>query len=405
MPKLFLRQPKIEAYLALNDPHSYLLVRALKKIETNYRVSIALYLVYDTVPGVTIFPSLMNQWALKDANVLAAKLNLPIIKAYPSEQALTTGQQYWQLRVHSIDDAIQLFEDTWNDNFEGYCFPSTPVINFQVNNQKRLIEKGHYLSASVLFAGEWYLGVDRLSYLEVRLRDLSTNSGGFSRQFELSAPPCQYAPANSLKISEPIDVYLSLRSPYSYLGFVKAKRISQAYGVPLNLKPVMPLLMRGLKVPLSKQKYIYLDANREAQRAGIPFGSFTDPLGKGVMNCYQVFAFAQHCGKDETFIENAFRAIYVDGSDVSNENVIRSLCERAGFDYQDAIDFQQSHDWQIWSEQNLKQLAELKLWGVPCFKFKDTFCWGQDRLFVIEQALQEHLKYENETVNQRALSL
>ena len=39
-------------------------------------------------------------------------------------------------------------------------------------NQQRLVELGHYNSATLHYAGEWYWGVDRLPYLVDRLEEL-----------------------------------------------------------------------------------------------------------------------------------------------------------------------------------------------------------------------------------------
>ena len=40
------------------------------------------------------------------------------------------------------------------------------------------------------------------------------------------------------------------------------------------------------------------------------------------------------------------------------------------------------------AEANRAEMVGLGLWGVPCFRVGDTAVWGQDRLWVIEEALR-----------------
>lgn len=88
--------------------------------------------------------------------------------------------------------------------------------------------------------------------------------------------------------STPITLYFSLRSPYSHLTLMNAQELAQHYNVPLELKPVLPMLMRGLSVPKNKTSYIFMDTVRESKKLGIPYSNVADPLGKGVENGYAI---------------------------------------------------------------------------------------------------------------------
>lgn len=59
------------------------------------------------------------------------------------------------------------------------------------------------------------------------------------------------------------------------------RRLARRYGADLRLRYILPMVMRGLPVPLVKRRYILLDAKREADRAGLPFGRIVDPVGGG----------------------------------------------------------------------------------------------------------------------------
>ncbi len=388
LPLLLGNKPTVEVYLALNDPYSFMLMQVLADIEQRYTICFKLYLIYDALPGVTIAPKLMRAWALKDANFIAEQYGLKKLQQYPSSKTLITGQQMWQFNSKSIAEALSVFYRTWFDGFEHNYNNSTPVINFQIKNLQRLSGKGHYLPASLFFAGDWFVGIDRLAYLEEKLQTLGLTRGEQRVKYTHNRLMLNGdKPLVVLGDSSAFDVYLSLRSPYSYLGFVKAKRLAEHYHLTLNIKPILPLMMRGLDVPVNKQRYLYIDAHREAKSANIPFQSFADPLGQGIINCYQVFSYAKSQGQEVAFIDAVFKAIYVDNIDVSLPRSIDKICQNIGLNYQQAMAFALDHDWQQWIDQYQTELEALGLWGVPCFKYQDIFCWGQDRLTLIEQTI------------------
>mgnify|MGYP000168018556 FL=1 len=399
-PSLFADKPTLEVYLALNDPHSFMLVQVLSDIEQRFKVNLKLFLIYEAVPSVGIAPKLMRNWALEDANYIAQQYGLQSIEKYPSAKALITGQQIWQLSSKTVAQAADIFEQTWFDKFEFYYNASTPLINFQIKNQQRLINKGHYLPATLLFAGDWYLGVDRLIHLEAKLIKLGLSNSHDSSKYKanlltdnlVSHEETEAINREKQSESNVCEVFISLRSPYSYLGFEKVKALAKKYQTSLIIKPVLPMMMRGLDMPINKARYIYIDAHREARLANIPFQTFNDPIGKGIVNCYEIFNYAESRGKAVEFISAAFEAIYVNNHDVTQQHVIKLICHSIGLDHSAALEYAKQHDWQQWSDVHQSELEQLGFWGVPCFKYQDIFCWGQDRLAQIEHAMKQNIK-------------
>jgi len=66
--------------------------------------------------------------------------------------------------------------------------------------------------------------------------------------------------------------------------------------------------------------------------------------------------------------------------------------ERCGLDWQKALNLLSDTKWHTWAESNIKEMYPLGLWGVPSFKYKNTAVWGQDRVFVIENAMVNDIK-------------
>ena len=83
------------------------------------------------------------------------------------------------------------------------------------------------------------------------------------------------------------------------------------------LKPVAPMVVRGLEVPSVKRMYIVRDAKREADRLGIAFGELCDPLGTGIDNCLAIAHWAAQRGQLMAFSRSAMRGIWAEALDVS----------------------------------------------------------------------------------------
>jgi len=391
LPNWFRKTPVADVYLALNDPYSFMLIQVLPEIEQRFNIKFKLFLVYESVPGVTIDPKLMRAWAIKDANFIADQYQLKKIAQQPSQESLFTGQQMWQLRPKTLANAWQLFQQTWFDEFDDYYHASTPVINYQIKNLMRLVKRGHYLPASIFMAGQWFVGIDRLEHLEKRLTDFGLAKDDSSPFYQKNSLIFAEQTTKTFAVdnheSNIIEAFISLRSPYSYIGLLQAEKLSQHYHIPLKIKPLLPMVMRGLTITENKQRYVVFDASREANKLKIPFTGIADPLEQGIINAFQVFSFAEKEKKGLAFIKSAFNAIYVDGLNLSQNAVIESLCQQHELNYDEALEYNNEHDWQQWSDSNQSTLDSMGLWGAPCFRFQDTICWGQDRLAQIEQAI------------------
>lgn len=385
------KQPRAEVYLALNDPYSFMLVQVLPDLARRFNIEFRLFLVHDNVPGMAANIGLWRNWSLLDANRLAEQYKLMAIDKKPKPEALITGQQLWQIKPKNLANAADIFRKTWFDEFDVHYQYSTPVINHQIKNQARQMSRGHYLPATIYFLGDWFWGVDRLDHFERRLLEL-----GLGRDKErplYQKNQLRFCPVNSEQAkAKALEVFVSIRSPYSYLGFMQARQLSEHYGIPLAIKPVLPMLMQGLPMPEIKQRYIFFDALREAKTLGIPFNGFADPLGDGVVNAYQVFAYARAQGKAEAYMEKVFEAVYVNNLNLADRANLALLCRELELDYQQAIEYGEHYDWQAWVDLHQAEMAEMGFWGVPCFRYHGVECWGQDRLWQIEQEIIDRIK-------------
>jgi 2-hydroxychromene-2-carboxylate isomerase len=247
---------------------------------------------------------------------------------------------------------------------------------------------GHYLGATFHHAGEWYWGVDRLDHLEARLSALGLRRPG--------APPAPLVVRPAAKASGPrageltLDFFASLRSPYTYLAMQRTGELARRTGVRLELRPVLPMVMRGLAVPWPKRRSIVLDARREAERLGIPFGRIQDPVGRAVELGYSLFPWARARGRGGELLLAFARAAFAEGVDLEGEAGLRRVVRAAGLDWGEARARLGNEAWREEIEANRRELLAMGLWGVPSFRLRGPagaapFCtWGQDRLWLVE---------------------
>ena len=339
---------------------------------------------------------MLRSHAIRDAVILADSygLSFPHGAEPPSEDRVRRAHAVLleprsteeQLRV-----AAEIGEAVWGDDgaalaaiVERYGSVSGEEVRPALEaNYADLERAGHYQPGMLYYAGEWYWGIDRLHYLEERLRH-----EGLEGSVDLTRRPGDHLASiiRGAEGSKPrIEAFVSFRSPYSYLSIPQLIELRDRYGVEVTLRPVLPMVMRGLAVPRAKRLYIVHDAKREADRLGIPFGHVCDPLGKGIGYCMAVFFnCAAREGLELELTHSVMRGIWSEARDVAHIPDLVFLAERAGISEAEVRAAIEDGGWEEQAKANREALTELGLWGVPTLRIGSYSTWGQDRLPLVE---------------------
>jgi len=257
----------------------------------------------------------------------------------------------------------------------------------------------HYSGAMFYYGGEWYWGVDRLYHLEMRLAALGVDrSPGES----LIAPrPDMDLAGHTDQGRYTLELYASLRSPYTAVIFDRAVAFAQHAGVELKLRPVLPMVMRGVPATREKGMYIFMDAAREARVAGVPYGNFYDPIGDPARRCYALYPWAASQGKGVELCSSFLRHAFALGVNTNNDRGLRRVVEAAGLDWGAAQAHRQDTAWEALLEDNRQTMYAAGLWGVPSFRLLNPAgeallaTWGQDRLWLVAHTLRDALQQDN----------
>ncbi len=395
-------RPTLHYFHHAADPYSYLAVQALPKIIERYDVDLVCRLTNGKTGDYQGEATMYFDWARRDAADVAPGYGLDaptvaepdaarVTQAERALAALGTGPDF-------LEPAAQICQALWHggdfDRFEqADADKAAAVIEA---GSKLQDSEGHYNGAMIKFEGEWFWGVDRLYVLEARLVE-----EGLSR--DAAAPLCVPRPDLPMSTDKDasdviVEIYPSLRSPYTAISFDRAVAMVEGLGAQLVLKPVMPMMMRGIPAPAKKGMYILFDTSREARAINVPFGGIVDPFGEPVKTGFSLYPYAKRQGKAKEYLSAYLQCAFADKVDITTDKGLAEVCRRAGLQWDEAKTFKDKPGYMDELEANVAEMLGFGLWGVPSFRVvggtDDTAwsTWGQDRLWRVGQEVLRRAK-------------
>ncbi|KAJ3338389.1 hypothetical protein HDU93_009554 [Gonapodya sp. JEL0774] len=448
----------VNAFLQIDDPHSYLLAQALQKLETRLVEggSVRVKLVGAQEEGTTVDGNILMEWATNDAATIAPALGLsfpahptpPLSSNVKIAQCLAASLELLPVALPPsthLSLITRIMDSLWSASLgdaqdslaRQYGIPSLEAVADLVRqNAQERNRLGHYGSAMVEYGGQWFWGVDRIELLYARL----LNAGAIKRAAG-SGRVTQRTPTNpslcllptSLVTFQPslarlplgpdlkhqihlggkptLEIFWSIRSPYSYVllarnlpKFLLQFNNQTEYDVKLRLVP--PMVTRGVPLSPTKRLHITLDASLCARRSGVPFGRIADPLA----DWHRVASIVYEARKISTrseweFVLDVMQGIWSQGLDAASDTALLEVAARHGIAKALVVDALKaaelpSASWRADVAFNLRTLTELGLWGVPSICVKDgtgkviSSVWGQDREWVAWEALRRCVRQE-----------
>jgi 2-hydroxychromene-2-carboxylate isomerase len=189
-----------------------------------------------------------------------------------------------------------------------------------------------------------------------------------------------------------VDLWLDLRSPYSFLAKDPAYALETEFGVALRLRPFSleiagavnlndPAAMaRGLR----KIKYLYADARRFANPRGItllgPKKIFDQKL------VHLAWLYAEKSGRGRALVDLAYPRFFKRELDYEDRGAIDALLKEAGVDPAGFETFVAGEG----PDELAAHQAEAEKQGVfavPTFVVDGELFWGQDRLDFVRAKL------------------
>ncbi len=379
----------------VDDPYSALLAQVLPRLLARYDLQLEAHVVPAPADDAAPEREKLVAYSRKDAELLARHWRLDFTDRgmQPSFDACT--QACRQLvaacaagRFAEVAASVsqQLWSGATNAPAHAPAPADLPDADKHLADSAALRQRmGHYLGATLFYAGEWYWGIDRLHHLEIRLQQLGAQAAGVNDL--MFPPPAELQQPTPAADAPVIDFFVSLRSPYSAIVAPRVFALAAHTGASVRLRPVLPMVMRGLAVPLSKRMYITRDAAREAFVHKIPFGRLNDPLGRPTERGLALLALAERQGRGQALLLSFMQGVWAEGIDAGSDRGLRRIAERAGLSWDDARLALDDESWRQDAETNRAAMFALGLWGVPSFRVRDLAVWGQDRLWAVQQCV------------------
>jgi len=400
----------VEYFHQVDDGYSHLSAQVLQALCQRYDIELRCHLVTGATGHNSAEPELLQQLAQYDANLIAPHYSLasPGANATLDRDAIQQAQAI--LAVQSSANFVALVSDVsaalWAGDKatlhklaeqHGAVSAQQREEHIAKGNRRRAALK-HYSGAMFYYGEEWYWGVDRLHYLEQRLAELGVDRDPSAAKLmpRLEVELGQHKDRGNLTL----EVYPSLRSPYTALAFDQTLKLAERTGVNLVVRPVLPMVMRGVPATREKGFYIFTDAAREARSAGVPFGNFYDPIGDPVRRCYSLYPWACEQGMGNQLLSSFLNCAFAKGVNTNNDRGLKQVVEQAGLDWSVAKTVVGQTDWQALVEDNRQAMYKAGLWGVPSYQLLNRqgesvlAVWGQDRLWLVAREIERQLSLD-----------
>jgi 2-hydroxychromene-2-carboxylate isomerase len=397
----------VEYFHQVDDGYSHLAAQILQPFAERYDIDLICHLVPGPSGSNAAEPELLLALSRYDAQLIAPHYGLEFPSAAVEPQVSVIAVASRILAAQTLEgfvrNVVSVGAAVWASDQESLDKLGDQIGILSAADADLVVARGnarrddlkHYSGAMFYYAGEWYWGVDRLYLLEKRLSAL-----GLDRQ------PKQLGLADRPQIESgplksdgrlTLEMYPSLRSPYTAVRFDRTVELAKEMMVSLSVRPVLPMVMRGVPATREKGFYIFSDAAREAREAGVPFGNFYDPIGDPVRRCYSLYPWACEQGKGVELLSSFLNCAFAKGVNTNNNRGLKTVIEQAGLDWGVAATMVGQSGWEGQLEENRLAMYEAGLWGVPSYRLLDNngkqliAVWGQDRLWLIAKLIQQHL--------------
>ena len=387
-----------------DDPYCQLMVQVLPDIASRFAIELKPLVVEKLPANMYPDPVRYEAYSIIDASRLARLygLGFSLDATVPDRLAVGMANRYLASKQNDpafFSLAAEIGAALWRRDLNAVrtiCGLADVDEEILTANEKMLRNLGHYASASLYYAGEFYVGIDRLDHLERRLNALGL--GDERVDFEIQRLWRYGLDELERTIAgRSVDVFFSVRSPFSYVGVELITELARKAGVGINLMPVLPMMMRGMNVPRAKGRYILADTAREAHIEGIQFGAICDPLGTATWRAMSIgFALMDdetaetgQKGQSLAFFRAFMAGVWSQGVDGTSDKGLAKILKNAGLDQNWIGKAISRVEVEKRANANREEMFRSGSWGVPTFRAGGETFWGQDRMWAIIDALKQ----------------
>lgn len=196
-------------------------------------------------------------------------------------------------------------------------------------------------------------------------------------------------------MSKTVEFWFDVGSPYAYLAYRALPRIAAACGARVDWRP---MLLGGVfkatanhspvEVP-AKGRWIDLDLQRWARRIGTRFAMNPHfPINTLALMRGAVAMKARSDEEFQRYLGAVFEAIWCDGKNMGDPQVVAEVLAAAGFDPQQVFALASEPAAKDRLKADTEEALARGVFGAPTFFVGGEMFWGQDRLDFVAEALR-----------------
>jgi len=217
--------------------------------------------------------------------------------------------------------------------------------------------------------------------------------------------------------------YFSFRSPFAAIAVYRMRRLAMFNAFEIELIPTWPEVVFGGHMDnptdnLFKLAYVFADAARQAEDAGLPADHFHAVAKRFVIPTdvdlkkekvglkmpaenwpltHHAFLYAQECGKGWAFADAVFAERFSlhggKSQDVTNPEVLQGIAQQLDLDPAALVAAYEAGTYADRQAEYIRQSEIDGVFGVPFFVCGEGACkqvfWGNDRMAYLHKALTE----------------
>lgn len=198
-------------------------------------------------------------------------------------------------------------------------------------------------------------------------------------------------------MAKTIDYYLSLVSPYTYMGGPRLLAISRRHGASIAYKPVnfgrifaatggLPVAQR----PPARLAYRMMELKRWRDALRLPMKLEPKYFPVPDWPAAGMVVAARLGGIDCGALSNAIlRAVWEEERDVSDAQTLVAIADGLGLAGQDLLSTATSSGVREAYDADTEEALARGVFGAPTYVFQKELFWGQDRLEFLERAITD----------------
>jgi 2-hydroxychromene-2-carboxylate isomerase len=195
-----------------------------------------------------------------------------------------------------------------------------------------------------------------------------------------------------------VDYYLSLNSPWTYMGHQRFADIATAHGLTVSVYPVdfggiifpatggLPVTKRAPQ----RQAYRLVELERWSRHLGVALNIQPKfwPANEVLAAC-MVIATAESGGDGAMALAGALlRAVWAEERDIADRDTLHTIAGECGLDGRDLLVAAETEEMAQRRAAESERAIERGVFGAPFYIFEEQPFWGQDRLDMLERAVK-----------------